>query len=94
MPAGNLNRPLKTLAEVQQEAAMAQRSLNDAVFVRFVNEMQEDAADAALFSDAADERERARIKVLMIAELRARLELAAHMPAEQREAEELARSFE
>lgn len=94
MAVFTLDKPPKTVAEVQKEAAMAQRALNDEVFVGFLQEMQDDASAAALFSDTIDERESARIKVLMIAELKGRLQVAARMPEEQRENEERARSFE
>lgn len=94
MASFTLEKPPKTPADVQREAAMAQRTLNDEVFVGFVQEMQDDASAAALFGDTIDEREQARIKVLMIAELKGRLQVAARMPQEIRENDERARSFE
>lgn len=94
MAVFTLDKPPKTVGQVQKEAAMAQKTLNDEVFVEFLQEMQDDASAAALFSDTIDERESARIKVLMIAELKGRLQVAARMPEEIRENEERARSFE
>lgn len=94
MASFTLDRPPKTPADVQKEAVMAQRVLNDEVFVGFIQEMQDDASAAALFSDTVDEREQARIKVLMVAELKGRLQVAARMPQELRENDERARSFE
>ena len=94
MAGYTLEKEPKTVGQVQKEAAMAQRVLLDEVFVGFIQEMQDDAAHAALFQDTVDLREQARIKVLTVAELKGRLAVAAKLPEELRENEERARSFE
>lgn len=93
-PAGRLERPPKDISQMRREAAAAQRALNDADLQAMFNEMQEDAADAALFSGEAQVREESRIKVITVAELRGRLKLAAAYQEEQRQDDERATLFE
>jgi len=86
----DLNQGPKTIFEAQQEASMAQRVLNDAVFVDFLDQMQNAASNTALFDDKLETRDAARVKVLTIAELKARLQEAARRPVQDAEDEEQA----
>lgn len=86
----NLNEEAKSLYQVQIEASMAQRVLNDPVFVGFIDEMQVAASNVALFDDKLEVRDAARVKVLTIAELKARLQAAAQTPRQDIEDEEAA----
>ncbi|HKO34119.1 MAG TPA: hypothetical protein VJY85_10275 [Candidatus Limnocylindria bacterium] len=86
----DLNQGPKTIFEAQQEASMAQRVLNDAVFVDFLDQMQNAASNTALFDDKLETRDAARVKVLTIAELKARLLEAARRPVQDAEDEEQA----
>jgi len=47
----DLNAEPKSIMEARQEASMAQRVLNDAVFVDFLDQMQHAASNTALFDD-------------------------------------------
>lgn len=93
-PARQLERPPKSIAEVRQAAASAQRVLNDAQFVQFLDELQEDAADAALFEQNPEIRNESRIEVLMIAKLRHKLRISAAFQEEEREENERAALYE
>jgi hypothetical protein len=93
-PARQLERPPKTIGEQRQMATSAQRALNDPGFVVFLDEMQEDAADAALFEQNPAVRDESRIEVLMIAKLRGKLRLAAAYQEEEREETARGQSFE
>jgi hypothetical protein len=93
-PARQLERPPRTIGEQRQMAASAQRALNDPGFVVFLDEMQEDAADSALFAENPEVRNENRLTVLMIAQLRGRLRLAAAYQEEEREETARAQSFE
>lgn len=73
---------------------MAQRLINDEVFVSFWKEMLHDASAAALNSTTIEEREHYRVRVLFIAQMGAMLDTMASLPQELRENEERARSFE
>ena len=75
-------------------AAMAQRVMNDAVFVDFLVKMQDAASNTALFDDKLETRDAARVKVLTIAELKARLEEAAKRPMQDIEDDEQAQVHE
>jgi hypothetical protein len=75
-------------------AAMAQRVMNDAVFVDFLDKMQHAASNTALFDDKLETRDAARVKVLTIAELKARLEDAAKRAVQDAEDKEQATVFE
>lgn len=86
----DLNEEAKSIYQVQIEAAMAQRVLNDPVFVGFLDEMQVSASNVALFDDKLEVRDAARVKVLTIAELKARLQAAAQTPRQEIEDEEQA----
>jgi hypothetical protein len=90
----DLNAEPKTLMEARQEAAMAQRVLNDAVFVDFLEQMQRSAANTALFDDKLEIRDAARVKVLTVAELKARLQEAARRPLQDAEDDEAAQVHE
>ena len=93
-PAGRLTRPPKTVGQLRIEAASAQRALNDSGFIGLIDEMQEDAADSALFNTDPAIREENRVKVITIGELRARLQLAAAHQEDQREDSARASTFE
>jgi len=86
----DLNAEPKSIMEARQEASMAQRVLNDAVFVDFLDQMQHAASNTALFDDKLEVRDAARVKVLTIAELKARLQEAARRPMQDAEAQEQA----
>ena len=86
----DLNEEAKSIYQVQIEAAMAQRVLNDPVFVGFLDEMQVSASNVALFDEKLEVRDAARVKVLTIAELKARLQAAAQTPRQDIEDEEQA----
>jgi hypothetical protein len=90
----NLNEDPPTIFEAQQMAAMAQRVMNDAVFVDFLVKMQDAASNTALFDDKLETRDAARVKVLTIAELKARLEDAAKRAVQDTEDQEQATIFE
>jgi len=93
-PASRLERPAKSAGQLRLEASAALRALNDEGLIALINEMQEDAADAALFDTDSTSREIARVKVLTIAELRGRLQLAAAYQTEQREDAARAQTYE
>lgn len=84
----------KTLGRVQLEATSAQRLLNDEAFWGFLNEMQGNAINLAVFSENPTDRELGRVKVLIIEELRGRIVHAAGYAEERREQETRAKSFE
>jgi hypothetical protein len=86
----DLNAEPKSIMEARQEASMAQRVLNDAVFVDFLDQMQHAASNTALFDDKLEVRDAARVKVLTIAELKARLQEAARRPVQDAEDQEQA----
>jgi hypothetical protein len=86
----DLNAEPKSIMEARQEASMAQRVLNDAVFVDFLDQMQLSASNTALFDDKLETRDAARVKVLTIAELKARLQEAARRPVQDAEDQEQA----
>ena len=86
----DLNAEPKSIMEARQEASMAQRVLNDAVFVDFLDQMQHAASNTALFDDKLEVRDAARVKVLTIAELKARLQEAARRPMHDAEDQEQA----
>jgi hypothetical protein len=86
----DLNAEPKSIMEARQEASMAQRVLNDAVFVDFLDQMQHAASNTALFDDKLEVRDAARVKVLTIAELKARLQEAARRPMQDVEDQEQA----
>jgi hypothetical protein len=90
----DLNAEPKSIMEARQEASMAQRVLNDAVFVDFLDQMQHAASNTALFDDKLEVRDAARVKVLTIAELKARLEDAAKRAVQDAEDKEQATVFE
>jgi hypothetical protein len=90
----DLNAEPKSIMEARQEAAMAQRVLNDAIFVDFLEQMQRSAANTALFDDKLEIRDAARVKVLTIAELKARLQEAARLPVQDAEDQEQAQVHE
>jgi len=90
----NLDEDPPTIFEVRQMAAMAQRVMNDAVFVDFLVKMQDAASNTALFDDKLETRDAARVKVLTIAELKARLEEAAKRPMQDIEDDEQAQVHE
>ena len=90
----DLNAEPKSLMEARQEASMAQRVLNDAVFVDFLDQMQHAASNTAFFDDKLEVRDAARVKVLTIAELKARLQEAARRPVQDAEDAEQAQVHE
>jgi hypothetical protein len=90
----DLNAEPKSIMEARQEASMAQRVLNDAVFVDFLDQMQLSASNTALFDDKLETRDAARVKVLTIAELKARLQEAARRPVQDVEDAEQAQVHE
>ena len=84
----------KTLRKVQLEATSAQRLLTDEAFWGFLNEMQGNAINLAVFSENSVDRELGRVKVLIIEELRGRIVHAAGYAEERKEQEIRAKSFE
>ena len=84
----------KTLRQVGIEAAGAQKLLNDEVFLGFLQVMEKNAVAASIFNADPAVREQNRVKVIVIRELWATLEVAAKLPTELREQEERAKSLE
>ena len=84
----------RSMRRAQLEASCAQRLLNDEAFLGFLNEMQGNALNLAIYAENQTDREIGRCRALLMEELRGRLIHAAGYAEERREREVQARQFE